>query len=407
MMHMESGRWIGQGVPVALLVKELSRELSRGLGGSILEDKTGLTGNYDFTLRWIPEESQPSIFRGTQNGQQRTDSTSSAESALPSLLTALQEQLGLKLELKNGPGEILVIDHVEKPAAPEAQSTHARAPVFQVVSMEANKSSNPMRAITASSVELKVTNFTLRMLILKAYGVQGWQLSGGPEWLDSLNYDIEAKMDSSRAEELGKLNIAQRNLETLRMLQSLLVDRFKLALHSETEELPVYALVIAQDGPKFREAIPGDTYANGITGLHGRPIGGGGISEPERGKLVGQGCPIAYLVDALSQEDLGRTVRDKTGLAGNYDFTLQWTPGARKGPADHRQATFNDYSEFFSALPKNNLNTGRQVRLPDSSGTSIFLAIDEQLGLRLEPQTTPLEFLVIDHAEKPAGNLRQ
>jgi uncharacterized protein (TIGR03435 family) len=157
--------------------------------------------------------------------------------------------------------------------------------------------------------ELKITNFTLRMLILKAYVVQGYQLSGGPDWLDSENYDIEAKMDSAVAEELGKLNIAQRNLQTLRMLQSLLADRFNLALHSETEELPVYALVIANDGPKFREAIPGDTYPNGITGLGGRPIGGGAISEPERGKLVGQGCPIAYLVDALSQEDLGRTVR--------------------------------------------------------------------------------------------------
>jgi uncharacterized protein (TIGR03435 family) len=206
------------------------------------------------------------------------------------------------------------------------------------------------------------------------------------------------------AEELGKLNLAQRNLQTLRMLQSLLADRFNLTLHSETEELPVYALVIANGGPKFREAIAGDTYPNGITGPGGRPIGGGGISEPERGKLVGQGCPIAYLVDALSQEDLGRTVRNKTGLAGNYDFTLQWASEARKGPADGRQAKFNNYSAFFNTLPKNNRNTAAQVRLPDSSGTSIFLAIQEQLGLKLEPQTTPLEFLVIDHAEKPAGD---
>jgi len=91
------------------------------------------------------------------------------------------------------------------------------------------------------------------MLILRAYGVQGYQLSGGPDWLDSLNYDIQAKIDSARAEELSTLNLTQRNLQTLRMLQSLLVDRFKLALHSETEELPVYALVIAKDGPK----IPG------------------------------------------------------------------------------------------------------------------------------------------------------
>jgi len=173
MMHMASGRLIGQGVPVALLVKELSRELSRRVGGSIIEDKTGLTGNYDFMLQWTPEESGPSIFRGS-------DSTPAPESSGPSLFTALQEQLGLKLELKNGPGEILVIDHVERPGDPQAQNTYARAPVFQIVSIEPNKSSNPMRAITAGPDELKITNFTLRMLILTAYGVQGYQLSGGP-----------------------------------------------------------------------------------------------------------------------------------------------------------------------------------------------------------------------------------
>jgi len=94
----------------------------------------------------------------------------------------------------------------------------------------------------------------------------------------------------------------------------------------------------------------------------------------------------------------------RSGLAGNYDFTLQWTPEARKGPADGRQAKFNNYSEFFNTLPKNNLNTGVQVRVPDSSGPSIFTATQEQLGLKLEPQTTPLEFLVIDHAEKPSEN---
>jgi bla regulator protein BlaR1 len=399
MMHMERGRWIGQGVPVALLVKELSRELSRGLGGSIIEDKTGLLGNYDFKLQWTPEESRPSIFRGS-------DSTPAPESSSPSLFSALPEQLGLKLELQNGPGEILVIDHVEEPADPQAQKTYARAPVFQAASVTPNKSSNSLRAITAESRELKITNFTLRMLILRAYGVQGFQLSGGPDWLDSESYDIEAKMDSAEAQELGKLSLKDRSLGTLRLLQSLLADRFNLSLHRETEQIPVYALVIARGGPKVREATPGDTYPNGITGLHGRPIGGGGISEPERGKLVGQGCPIAYLVDALSQEEfgLGRVVLNKTGLAGNYDFTLQWTPAARKGSLVSGPAKFNNYGEFFDAPQKNKLNASAEDQLSDSSRLSVFTAIQEQLGLKLESQTRPVEILVIDHAEKPSEN---
>ncbi len=404
MMHFEKGQLVAQGVPVALLVRELTQELSRELGGSIIADKTRLQGNYDFTLQWTLEESQPSIFRGTESRQQGNDSVPSPESSRPSLFIALQEQLGLKLEPQNGPGEILVVDHVEKPAVPQGQSTYALAPVFQFASIKLNKSGDPMRAITAKLDELKVTNFTLRMLILKAYGVQGFQLSGGPDWRDSESYDIEAKMDSLVADELGKLSLDQRSHETLRMLQSLLADRFRLSLHRETEEIPVYALVIAKGGPKFREAIPGDAYLNGITGLHGRPTGGGGISEPERGKLVGQGCPIAYLVDALSQQELGRTVVNKTGLIGNYDFTLQWTPEARKAPEDGRQAKFNNYGEFFNTLQKNNLNAGVRGQVSDSSRATIFTAIQEQLGLKLESQTRPVEILVIDNAEKPSEN---
>jgi uncharacterized protein (TIGR03435 family) len=400
-LHFAEGQLIGQGVPISLLVRQLSREISGESGGSILADKTGLTGNYDFTLKWTPEENQPSIFRGTPSGQQGTDSTSSAESTEPSLFRALQDQLGLKLELQNGPGEILVIDHAERPAEPRAQNTYARAPVFQAVSIKPNKSSESMRAVIAKFDELKVTNFTLRMLILRAYGVQGYQLSGGPDWLDSENYDIEAKMDRAAAEELGKLSQAERNLQTLRMLRSVLTDRFNLSLHRETEQLPVYALVIAKDGPKFREAVPGDTYPNGITGLGGRPIGTG-IFEPERGKIIGQGVSLSTLVDVLSQQDLGRTVQNKTGLPGNYDFTLQWTPAARKSSANSQQANFNNYGEFFNAL--NNLNAGAHVQIPDSSLPSIFAAIQEQLGLKLEPRTTPLEVLVIDRAEKPSEN---
>jgi bla regulator protein BlaR1 len=115
-MHFKDGQLIGQGVPIALLVRELSGEISRESGGSIIEDKTGIKGNYDFKLHWSPDETQASIFRGAERGQHGTDGLASSESAAPSLFTALQEQLGLKLESQNGPAEILVIDRVEKPS---------------------------------------------------------------------------------------------------------------------------------------------------------------------------------------------------------------------------------------------------------------------------------------------------
>ena len=111
MMRFGVGELTGQGVPVSLLVRKLSRELSRELGGSIIEDKTGLKGNYDFKLRWTPGVSQAPI-----GGHQGADSSPSGDSSRPSLFAALQKQLGLNLASQNGPGETLVIDHVERPS---------------------------------------------------------------------------------------------------------------------------------------------------------------------------------------------------------------------------------------------------------------------------------------------------
>jgi bla regulator protein BlaR1 len=270
-------------------------------------------------------------------------------------------------------------------AQSRSPDTKALAPVYEVASIKLNKSGSPMRAIRATPDRLIVTNFTLHMLIRTAYGVEDDQIVGEPNWLNAEGYDVEAKMDASMADGLSKLTPDERQLQVLRMLQSLLTDRFGLGLHRETKDLPVYALVIAKNGPKFNEAKPGDTYPNGLTGPGGRPIGGGGIMEPERGKLVGQGCPLSYLVDTLSKEKaVGRTVIDKTGLAGNYDFVLRWT----------------DESQTSSAGPQ---RTDSAPPL-DASGPSIFTAIQEQLGLKLESQKAPLEVLVIDRAEKPSEN---
>jgi len=109
----------------------------------------------------------------------------------------------------------------------------------------------------------------------------------------------------------------------------------------------------------------------------------------------------------LSQEEvagLGRVVLNKTGLAGNYDFTLQWTPEARKRPENGQQAKFNNDDQFFNMLARKNLNAGAESQESDSRGLSVFTAIQEQLGLKLESETRPVEFLVIDHAAKPTEN---
>ena len=159
----------------------------------------------------------------------------------------------------------------------------------------------------------------------------------------------------------------------------------------ETKELPVYALVVAKDGPKLHEAKPGDTYPNGIKGPDGtRDTPGTGLMRMGRGPANrsrgSHGVPWCIMLS----EQLGRTVLDQTGLKGNYDFTLQWTP-------DQSQAA-------MPMGPEGGKPGADNAPPPESSGPSIFTAIQEQLGLKLESTKGPVEFLVIDHIERPSEN---
>jgi bla regulator protein blaR1 len=274
-------------------------------------------------------------------------------------------------------------------AQSQAETTVGIRPGYQVVSIKPVKSVGGIISVRMLSTPdgFTATGVTLQGVIQEAYGVEDNQLSGAPNWVNSEKYDIEAKVDESAVDELQKLSPDQRNLEQQRMLQVLLADRFKLTLHRETKVLPVYALVIAENGPKLQESKPGETYPNGFTGPD---RGGAGMMkitmDGKMGQLAGQGVSVTSLEQALSQR-LGRNVLDKTGLRGNYDFTLQWptteglVPGV-KGTEDGQQRTDSS----------------------PSPGPTIFTAIQEQLGLKLEFQKVPTEILVIDHAEMPSEN---
>jgi uncharacterized protein (TIGR03435 family) len=211
------------------------------------------------------------------------------------------------------------------------------------------------------------TNATLHQLTRMVYGIQDDQVAGGPTWFDSEHFDVDIKMDKSVVDQLHKLSSDQQILEQKRILQELLGDRFKLALHRETRDIPVYVLAIAQNGPRFQEAKADDTYPNGAKRRDGQPIGPGAWGW-EKGQLIGQRVSIASLVGMLSSKLGGRIVVDKTGLTGYYDLSL---PDA----------------------PSN-----------ESSGLSISAAIEERLGLKLEPQTVPLPVLIVDRAEQPTAN---
>jgi bla regulator protein blaR1 len=272
-------------------------------------------------------------------------------------------------------------------AQSQAPDSNAAAHVYEVASIRPDKSGDPRFQIDSTPNGF-TANTTLQSLIRLAYGVEDNQISGAPKWVNSDKYKIEAKMDGATAAELDKLSDDQSEPARRRMLQALLEDRFKLMLHRETKELPVYSLVVAKDGPKLQEAKPGEPDGDGRTGPDGRPAVGGHFLRMGRGQLNGHSLGMKEIVRSLS-EQLGRTVVDRTGLTGNYDFSLQWTP-------DEGQP---------SAFKEPVGGQGPASTPPaDSSGPTIFTAIQEQLGLKLESQKGPVEILIIDHAEKPSAN---
>ena len=212
-----------------------------------------------------------------------------------------------------------------------AQSVAADAKplAYDVVSVKLNKSGLGMMRIMNMPDRFSMTNMGLKQLIQNAYGLKMPEmLSGLPGWADSAKFDIEAKMDAETIAALKAMPKEQADEQRRQMLQAMLADRFKLKVHRETKELPIYSLVIAKGGFKLKEADPNSTYANGIKGPDG--VSHAGMMMMGHGKLTGQGIDMAGLANLLSQQ-VHRLVVDNTGLKGKYDVTLQWTPDDMSG----------------------------------------------------------------------------
>ncbi len=234
-------------------------------------------------------------------------------------------------------------------------------------------------------------------LIERAYQIMPQQLEGLPSWARSARYTIQAEAPPGMAKDfalLPKLPPEQRIQARVAvrqswndMLQSLLIDRFKLKVHRETKRLPAYELVVAKGGPKLKPAK--------------KPTGWS--DKGWRGHLVEAGASMDNFASVLSQygpqRELGRIVIDKTGLTGRYDFTLTWTPLAGK---------INRMSA--GAEPGGNAEPAPGLAVPDSSDSSnpsapsIFAAIQQQLGLKLKPAKGPVQVLVVDHIEPATPN---
>jgi uncharacterized protein (TIGR03435 family) len=190
---------------------------------------------------------------------------------------------------------------------------------------------------------LTVDNETLKRCLYNAYGVGPNQVVGGPDWLGTDRFNIEAKPEQP----------VKDDSVAMAMLQTLLAERFKLAVHRETRTISAYVLEVVKNGPKLEK---GD--------------GGGASTGNGRGRIEAKNSSMDHFAEVLSRQ-MELPVLNRTGLDGVFNLKLEWNP---------------------------------RITDPAAEGPSVFTAVQEQLGLRLRAQKTPVEVIVVDHAERPSQN---
>jgi uncharacterized protein (TIGR03435 family) len=272
----------------------------------------------------------------------------------------------------------------------DAQSPIAGSnPTFEVASVKPNRSPEGFVQLGMQPGGLfTASNVPLRMLIRNAYQLQEAQLIGGPDWIASARFDVRAKAADTVALNLPGPGSPAGPLQL--MLQALLSERFNLKVHRETRELPIYELVLARSdgrlGPKLRPAAvdcaAAMTSAQGPNGPSASPTPADYRQCGTRlmpGQLTGAGLLMSHVAMSLSQS-VQRIVVDRTGLVGSFDVDLTWAP---------------DQMLYRGTRP--------DVSLPssDPNGPSIFTAMEEQVGLKLESTKGPVEVLIIDDVEPP------
>jgi uncharacterized protein (TIGR03435 family) len=252
---------------------------------------------------------------------------------------------------------------VPKPPPPLKPMAADADPSFEVATIKPNPSGGAGNGFGIRQRTFNAFNASLADLIVYAYDVHKKQVIGGPDWMDKEKFDITAKADGEGA---------PSNLQWRIMVQKLLTERFQLTFHKEKRELSVYVLSVAKGGPK--NLTKSDSTTDGFS-VPIRDIAGG-YTMPMRNVLM-----TDFTGFALQGAVLDRPVLDQTGIKGRYDFTLTW---AALG------------TEFGGAA--------RPPAAGDNPPPSLFTAIQEQLGLKLEPVKAPADVMVIDKAEKPSAN---
>jgi uncharacterized protein (TIGR03435 family) len=276
------------------------------------------------------------------------------------------------------------------------QAPSAEKPKFEVASV---KPSEPGQRGSMIGMQpggrLVVQHLPLRALVTFAYNVRDFQLTGGPSWMTTDFWDIEARVDEASISEVsGPPDPSKPNPMAVR-LQSLLQERFQLKTHTETRELPVYELSIAKSGLKMKLSDDQTPYKPRERGEPPPPPLQRGGAMPRYSMRMGRGNMEAVAMDEANivrslSGTVGRIIIDKTGLKGLYDLKLQWTPDPPAGGNAPGGAAGPGGPEFGPPV--------------DPNGPSIFTALQEQLGLKLDSAKGPVEVIVVDSVQKPSEN---
>jgi len=262
----------------------------------------------------------------------------------------------------------------------QAAQTDQKPLAFEVASVKPNTSGVNGGRLGGPASTFAAVNWTVRGLIEWAYQFQSFQIDGGPSWINSDHFDIAttaADSGSSQPRPGGRPSTTQLRMRTL------LAERFKLAVHRQPKDMPIYALVMARSdrtlGPELRPSTEDCAAIVAAARRGARPSSAAGKPTCDAsispGTVTAGTQPIPLLASILSGI-VQRMVVDRTNLKGNYDLTIVFAP---------------DQSPQGSADPP----------VTDSNAPSIFTAIEEQLGLKLEPTRGPVDVLVIDHVEQP------
>jgi len=264
-------------------------------------------------------------------------------------------------------------------------------PEFEVASIKPSAGGRGRFFGTDRGGDFNAKNMPLKAIVAEAYNVKQFEIYGAPGWLGSDTFDITAKPQVDReVKPVSRATFEARWADLMLRLQTLLEDRCSLKTHRETKELPVYTVTIAKGGLKLK---PADCVEIDPEHPPGPPVPGqalpcGNLRMGRNGlnsTLNGYGITMQDLISRWLPQTLDRTVIDKTGYTEKFNVNIEWLPDTPMRPPDGDDPT-------------------KPAPPPDSAGASIFTALQEQLGLKLESTKGPVEVLVIDHVEKPSAN---